>query len=251
MNPLLDTAVHLDRVEGNTGNGVFSGDVLRMPASPQQRRYALFEKAFPDSRVWNVAARWSLLGPLDTAVLEKAINAIGTRHEALRTCVEFDSGELVQKVFSELTLSVPVQDLRPIPEAEQSALVDRLATQEAKNPFTLREGPLARFQLLRLTDEHHVLMVTVHHAVGDGYSLGVISRAMGAYYEAFLKNTTPKLVELPVQFADFVIWQKQSLGEGALQTQLAYWKKQLRGLVPLRITGDLATAGEQTWNGTI
>lgn len=251
MNPLLDTAVHLDRVEGNTGNGVFSGDVLRMPASPQQRRYALFEKAFPDSRVWNVAARWSLLGPLDTAVLEKAINAIGTRHEALRTCVEFDSGELVQKVFSELTLSIPVQDLRPIPEAEQSALVDRLATQEAKNPFTLREGPLARFQLLRLTDEHHVLMVTVHHAVGDGYSLGVISRDMGAYYEAFLNNTTPKLVELPVQFADFVIWQKQSLGEGALQTQLAYWKKQLRGLVPLRITGDLATAGEQTWNGTI
>jgi amino acid adenylation domain-containing protein len=251
MKPPLGTAVQLDGVEGKTRKSGFSGDVLRMPASPQQRRYALFEEAYPESRVWNVAARWSMRGPLNTSVLEDAINAVCARHEALRTCVEFDSGELVQKIFSELTLSIPVRDLRHIPQAQQSEVVDQLATQEAKSPFTLCEGPLARFQLLRLEDEHNVLMVTVHHAVGDGYSLGVISRDMGAYYEAFLNQATPKLAELPVQFADFVVWQKQALEEGALQTQLAYWKRQLRGLVPLRITGDLPTASPQTWNGTI
>jgi amino acid adenylation domain-containing protein len=251
MNPQSGTSLGIDSETGEVAVNVSGTETFLLPPSAQQERYAHFEKEYPESRVWNVAARWSLRGPLNVEALKRAINAVCARHEALRTCLESVSGECMQKVAAQLILSIPVQDLRDTGKDGRDSLIDELATKEAKEPFTLRQGPLFRARLLCVEEDHHVLMVTLHHAIADGYSLGVLSREMGIYYEAFLTNTEPKLAELPVQFADFVIWQRESLEKGAFDPQISYWKKQLRGMVPLKLSGDLAGLSQQTWNGAI
>ncbi len=109
--------------------GVFSGDVFALPASPAQERFWAFEAAYPVSRVWNVAVRWSLRGPLKTDILGRAINAVCARHEALRTCLEMQSGELIQKVASKLDLFLPLYDLRQLPEAEKEAEAERITVE--------------------------------------------------------------------------------------------------------------------------
>jgi amino acid adenylation domain-containing protein len=251
MNPQLGPSLGNNSETSKVVVNVSDNETFLLPASAQQERYALFEREYPESRVWNVAARWSLRGPLNVEVLKRAINASCARHEALRTCLESESGELMQKVTAELILSISIQDLRAADKDRRDFLIDELATKEAKRPFILGQSPLFRAQLLQVGHDHHVLMVTLHHAIADGYSLGVLSREMGAYYEAFLTNTEPKLAELPVQFADFAIWQRESLEKGAFETQISYWKKQLRGMVPLKISGDLPGQSHQTWDGAI
>ncbi len=232
-------------------SGVFSGDVFALPASPAQERFWAFEAAYPASRVWNVAVRWSLRGPLKVEILGRALNAVCARHESLRTCLEVQSGELIQKVAAKLDLFLPLHDLRQLPEAERESEAERITVEDARRKFSLSDGPLTRVQLLHLEDEHHVLLITVHHAIVDGWSIGMISRDLGAYYQAFLTNSEPKLADLPIQFADFVIWQKESFENGSFQPQLAYWKKQLRGLDPLAIAGDCPLLASPTWDGKI
>jgi amino acid adenylation domain-containing protein len=231
--------------------GTFSGDVFALPASPAQERFWAFEAAYPTSRVWNVAVRWSLRGPLKVEILGRALNAVCARHEALRTCLEVQSGELIQKVASSLDLFLPLHDLHSSPEADKEAEAERITLEDARRKFSLSQGPLIRARLLQLENEHHVLLITVHHAIVDGWSIGMISRDLGAYYQAFLTNSEPRLADLPVQFADFVIWQKESFENGSLQPQVAYWKKQLRGLTPLAIAGDCPQTPCPTWDGKI
>ena len=243
-NPLAVSA------EGENG-GVFSGDVFAMPASPAQARFWAFEHAYPDTRVWNVACRWSLRGPLNVELLRQALNAVCARHEALRTCFELQGSELMQKAASELTLFLPVDDLRNLPAAEREIKAEQITVAEAVRPFVLTDGPLLRTRLIRLENEHYVLLVTVHHAICDGWSIGIISRDLGAYYQGFVTRTPASLTELPIQFADYAVWQKEAFERGAFQAQTAFWKKQLRSLQPLAIAGDLPSTAEPTWDGKI
>jgi amino acid adenylation domain-containing protein len=236
---------------GQSEAGVFSGERFAMPALAAQERFYAFSEAYPESRVWNVAVRWALRGPLELGVLEKAINLVCARHEALRTCLEIEQGTLVQKVASGLRLFLPVDDVRHLRDARKEAEAERITLEEARKPFVLAQGPLIRARLLQLEDDHHVLLVTVHHAIADGWSFGMISRDLGAFYEALLTNAAPKLAELPVQFADFAIWQKEALEKGSFQPQINYWKKQLRGQQPLVIAGDRPSCTVPTWDGRI
>ncbi len=236
---------------GEHAAGVFSGDVFAMPASPAQEKFWAFEQAYPTSRVWNVAVRWSLRGPLKPDVLSGAINQVCARHEALRTCLGLQSGVVIQKVSSELKLALPLHDLRHLSESDRETEAERITLEEAIRPFDLCLGPLIRTRLIQLENEHYVLLVTVHHAIVDGWSIGIISRDLGAYYQALLTGTSAKLAPLPVQFADFTVWQKEAFENGSFESQLAYWRKQLRGLHPLVIPGDLPQPAEPTWNGKI
>ena len=252
VNPQLEAECSASQpLVKEQATGVFSGDVFALPASPAQERFGAFEEAYPASRVWNVAVRWSLRGPLKVEILGRAINAVCARHEALRTCLELQSGELIQKAASNLDLFLPLHDLRQLPDAEKEAEAERITLEDARRKFSLSQGPLIRAQLLQLENEHHILLITVHHAIVDGWSIGMISRDLGAYYQAFLTNSEPKLAELPVQFADFVIWQKESFENGSFQSQLSFWKKQLRGLNPLVIAGDCPQPASPTWDGKI
>ena len=241
---------HLD-VSPEDGAGVFSGDVFAMPASPAQERFWAFERAYPSTRIWNVACRWSLRGPLNVELLRQALNAVCARHEALRTCFEMQAGTLVQKVASELDLFLPVHDLRDLPEEEREVESERITVAEAKRPFLLTEGPLFRTRLIRTENEQYALLVTIHHAICDGWSIGIISRDLGAYYLGLVTDTPGCLADLPIQFADYVVWQKEAFEKGSFQTQLAFWKKQLRSLQPLVIAGDLPQVPEPTWGGKI
>src|SRR5271156_5253193 len=236
-------------VSADAAAGVFSGDVFAMPASPAQERFWAFEHAYPGTQVWNVACRWCLRGPLKVDLLRQALNAVCARHEALRTCFELRGAELLQKAAAELELCLPVHDLRDLPETEREAEAERITVAEATRPFSLTEGPLLRTRLIRFENDRHVLLVTVHHAICDGWSVGIISRDLGACYQALLTQTAANLTELPIQFADYVVWQKEALEKGSFQTQSAFWKKQLRGLQPLAIAGDLQQIPEPTWAG--
>ena len=231
--------------------GRLSGDVFAMPASPTQERFWAFEHAYPGTRVWNVACRWSLRGPLNVELLGQALNAVCARHEALRTCFELRGRELMQKAAAQLELALPVHDLRELREPEKENEAEAITVAEAMRPFALTSGPLVRTRLLRLENEHYVLLVTVHHAICDGWSIGIISRDLGAYYQAFVTHTGANLTELPIQFADYVIWQKEAYEKGFFQSQTDFWKKQLRNLQPLAIAGDLPQIGEPTWQGKI
>jgi len=231
--------------------GVFSGDVFAMPASPAQERFWAFEHAYPGTQVWNVACRWSLRGPLQVDLLRQALNAVCARHEALRTCFEFQAGALLQKAAAKLELCLPVHDLGDLTEAAKEIEAERITIAEATRPFSLTEGPLVRTRLIRFENDRHVLLLTVHHAICDGWSIGIVSRDLGAHYQAMLTQTAANLAELPIQFADYVVWQKEALEKGSFQTQSAFWKKQLRSLQPLAIAGDLPQIPEPTWGGKI
>ena len=237
--------------EANAVAGLFSGDTFAMPASPAQERFWAFEHAYPDTRVWNVACRWSLRGPLNVEMLRQALNAVCARHEALRTCFELQAGELVQKIGSELELFLPIHDLHDLPITEKEAEAERITVAEATHPFSLTEGPLIRTRLVRLENQHYVLLVTVHHAICDGWSVGIISRDLGACYQSFVTDTPANLVELPIQFADYVVWQQEAFEKSFFQTQTTFWKKQLRNLQPLAIGGDLPQIPEPSWDGKI
>ena len=231
--------------------GVFSGEVFAMPASPAQERFWAFERAYPGTQVWNVACRWSLRGPLNVDLLRQALNAACVRHEPLRTCFELQAGALLQKAAERLELSLPLYDLRGLSEVEKEAQAEHITVAEATLPFSLSDGPLLRTRLIRLENEHYVLLVTVHHAICDGWSIGIISRDLAAYYQSFVTDAPAILTDLPIQFADYVVWQKEAFEKGSFQTQVAFWKKQLRGLQPLAIAGDLPQAPEPTWEGKI
>jgi hypothetical protein len=128
---------------------------------------------------------------------------------------------------------MPVIDLRALPEVEREAEMQRIATEEARRPFNLAEGPLLRITLLLLTEHEHVGLFTTHHIVSDGWSAGVIIREIALSYEAFSAGRLPSLPALPIQYADFAHWQRQWLQGKVLETQLSYWEHKLRGAPPL------------------
>ncbi|MEG4634877.1 condensation domain-containing protein, partial [Microcoleus sp. AR_TQ3_B6] len=194
-----------------------------------QARLWFLEQLEPGSWAYNIPAAVRLTGSLDVAVLEQSLNEIVGRHEALRTTFTMVSGEPIQVIAPVKALSVPLVDLRSLPEAQQEALVKRLATEEAQQPFDLTTGPLLRATLLQLREAEYILLLTMHHIVSDGWSMGVLIRELAALYEAFSTGSPSPLPELPIQYADFAHWQRQWLQGEVLAAQLSYWQQQLTG----------------------
>jgi amino acid adenylation domain-containing protein len=204
-----------------------------LPLSFAQARLWFLDQLEGGSAAYNMPAAVWLNGQLNVAALEMAVQEIVQRHEVLRTTLKIGNGSPVQVIAPTLTVTVPVVDLQALPEEEQSALVRRLATEEAQQPFDLSNGPLLRVTLVRLGQESHVLLVTVHHIVSDGWSMGIFIREVAALYEAFCTKAPSPLPELPVQYADFAHWQRQWLSGEVLETQLNYWQQQLTGAPPV------------------
>ena len=138
-----------------------------------------------------------------------------------------------------------------MPESEREAEVGRLAIEEAQRPFDLARGPLLRVTLLRLGEEEHVGLLTMHHIVSDGWSTGILIREMAVLYEAFSGGRSSPLPELPIQYADFAHWQRQWLQGEVLETQLTYWKEQLLGASPLELPTDHLRPAVQTFQGSL
>jgi amino acid adenylation domain-containing protein len=212
---------------------VAPGDApLVFPQSFAQQRLWFLEQFAPGTSVYNVptALRWP--GPLNVAALERALNEILRRHEVLRTTFSADpegQGTPVQVVVPSLDLPLTVADLTSVPAAAREAEAARVSVEEFARPFDLSRGPLLRALLLRLDDADHVLALTLHHIVTDGWSMGVLLRELGALYAAFAAGRPSPLPDLEIQYADFACWQRRWLQGELLESHLAYWRSHLEG----------------------
>ncbi len=183
----------------------------------------------PGLSAYNIPAAVRLTGPLDLAALEQSLNEIIKRHESLRTTFREVDGRPTQVIAPTLTIKLPVVDLRKLPARERENEVRRLVTAEAQLPFDLSQGPLVRGTVLRLGEEEHVGLLTMHHIVSDGWSAGIMVREMATLYVALRAGGSSPLPALPIQYADFAHWQRQWLQGDVLATQIAYWKERLAG----------------------
>ena len=156
-----------------------------LPLSYAQQRLWFLEQWEPNSSIYNIPVAFRLSGPLNVAALEEGLNEIVRRHEALRTTFATVEGQPVQVIAPHLTLTLPVVDLQGLPDTQREARVQELATQEAQLPFDLAQGPLLRTTLLKLGQQEHLLLLTMHHIVSDGWSMGVLARELAALYKAF------------------------------------------------------------------
>jgi FkbH-like protein len=208
-------------------------DVFVFPTSFTQQRLWLLEQLRGEGSIYNYSRALHLKGPFNVDALEQALAEIGQRHEILRTTFPLVDGSPVQAISPRLTLPLSVVDWQQMPETEQLAAVERLAKEERERPFDLARGPLVRVTLVKLCRNSHVLLVTIHHIISDGWSLGIFLREVSAFYEAFSRGNPARLPQLPIQYADFADWQRQWLTGEVLEAQLSYWKQQLAGAPPL------------------
>jgi amino acid adenylation domain-containing protein len=208
-------------------------DAFVFPASFAQRRLWFLHQLDPASPVYNIPSPLRIAAPLDLEVLRRTLNEIVRRHEALRTTFTVIDGEPVQVVAPALTLPLEIVDLRVLPPAQREAEAQRLAMLDALRPFSLGAGPLIRATALRLTEAEQVLLLTLHHIVSDGWSMGILLRELGALYTAFAQGRGSPLPELPVQYADFASWQRELLQGEVLERHLGYWRQELAGIPEL------------------
>ncbi len=236
---------------GASTTSMDAGDVFILPTSLGQERFWALDRLDPGNPTWNVPVRFRLQGALNPAFVERAFNEIVRRHETLRTAYALVDGQPAQVIQPSLRLNVPLVDLRGLPQAERDAKVDRLSFEEARRRFDLTVSPLLRVSLLRIADEENVLLVTPHHSVADYWSVGLISNELGALYEAYSRGVDPVLPELPVQYGDFAIWQREQMAGAQVQSDLTYWKEQLWDLPLLEFPTDRPRADFPTYDATI
>lgn len=217
-----------------------------LPLSFAQERLWFLDQLEPGNPFYNVPVALRIEGMLHTTALEQSLKEITARHEVLRTAFAETDGRPAQIILPEFPGS-PLLKITDVSEEQ----VRNLAIHEARQTFDLSEDPLLRANLLRLSETAHVLLLTMHHVVSDGWSMGVLIQELLALYPAFAKNEPSPLPELPVQYADFALWQREWLTGHVLETQLDYWKKQLAGAPPvLKLPTDRLHPASQSFKGS-
>jgi len=229
-----------------------SGQSGFFPLSPAQRWLWHLEQRRPGKATYNVALpAMRLRGALDIAALEASLREICMRHEVLRTTFGTRDGEPVQIVGPPRPVSLTRVDLRELSPPAREAESRRLLVQETQHPFDLSRDLMLHATLLRLDDEEHVLLPVMPHLVSDGWSVNVLFQELWASYKALRSGESANLPELPVQYVDYVVWQRQRLQDGALQQQTEYWEKQLADAPEvLGIPTDHPRPPAQTSRGT-
>ncbi|PTL76953.1 non-ribosomal peptide synthetase, partial [Vitiosangium sp. GDMCC 1.1324] len=200
-----------------------------LPLSFAQQRLWFLDQWQPQSALYNIPAAIQMEGELDVGVLERCFSELVQRHESLRTTLRQGEHGGEQVVHTQATVPLTVMDLEPLSAEERERETRRLATEEAHRPFELARGPLLRITLLRLESQRHVLLLTMHHIISDGWSVEVLLRELAALYDAFRRGEPSPLAPLPVQYADYAAWQRSRLQGEVLETQLGWWRQQLEG----------------------
>jgi amino acid adenylation domain-containing protein/natural product biosynthesis luciferase-like monooxygenase protein len=216
-----------------------------------QQRLWFLDQFQPESALYNMPAALRLEGVLDVAALERAFTELVRRHAVLRTSFEVREGRPVQVVSPAPEWTLEVEDLSYLPGSERDEEALGLAREEARRPFDLTHGPLLRTRLLRLSEQHHLLLVTMHHIISDGWSIAVLTHEMVALYEAAVAGAQPSLPPLPIQYTDYSAWQREWLQGEVLERQLDYWRTQLDGAPPaLELPTDWPRTAETNNPGT-
>ncbi|HEV3052990.1 MAG TPA: condensation domain-containing protein, partial [Longimicrobium sp.] len=220
------------------------------PLSFAQERLWFLDRLEPGSPAYNLPAGWRLGGALDEATLERALGEVVRRHEALRTVFTEVGGSPVQVIAPFGGFVLPVEDLSGLGEVDREAALRRRAGEETRRGFDLSAGPLFRAVLLRLGAEDHMLLLSMHHIVSDGWSMGVLFRELSSLYAAYRDGGESPLSELAVQYADYAVWQREQLAGEVLDRQLAYWKERLADAPALlELPTDHPRPAVQTYRG--
>ncbi|HVR99443.1 MAG TPA: amino acid adenylation domain-containing protein, partial [Thermoanaerobaculia bacterium] len=221
-----------------------------LPLSSAQQRLWFIDQLEPGSPLYNIPVALRIEGPLHHAVLRRCLSEIVRRHEVLRTVFAVTEGPPVQVIRPAEPVGLSVVDLAGLPVSRRQAKAFAMAGEEARRPFDLTRGPLLRGVLLRIAEGDHVVALTMHHIVSDGWSLGILVREVTALYAAFAETRPSPLPELPVQYADFAVWQHSWLQGEILEGEIAFWRRQLAGLPPLlELPTDRPRPAAQSFRG--
>ena len=207
-------------------------EVFVMPCSTSQKRFWMLEQISPGNTALSIPIALQLNGPLRLDILEQALNAIVTRHEILRTSFGVIEDEPHQIIAPTAQLKINLLDRANLLPEQHEEEVRREMKLEANRPLSLNQAPLLRATLLKLSAQEHVLMLTAHHIISDGWSSGVLVRELGRFYEALRQGTAADLPPLSIQYADYVLWQEEWMKTPELPRQLDYWRGALSGSLP-------------------
>jgi len=218
----------------------------RIPLTASQQRIWILDQLEPGNPVYNIPWAVRLTGAIDTAALQIAIDELTARHESLRCCFVADAQGPVQQLSADATIKLQLLNLRAASGEQLQAELTRLT----QTSFKLAQGPLLQLSLLELADDAHILHIVMHHIIGDAWSTDVLLRDLAMLYSAACSDTTADLPALPVQFADYAVWQEQRLQQPELQTQIDYWKDHLAGApAVLDLPTDRPRPAIQSYNG--
>jgi amino acid adenylation domain-containing protein len=214
-----------------------------LPLSFAQQRLWFLDQLQPGSSAYNIPVALRLNGQLSLLALERSLGQIVRRHEVLRSCFPMRRGEAVQIVREQSVVKLEMTDLSHVDQQEREGQAQAVTRQEGERPFDLATGPLFRSRILKLGHEEHVLLLTMHHIVSDGWSLGILMKELNDFYASELLSTKSgqELTELAVQYVDYAVWQRDRLVGDKLEDEMAYWREELKG-VPLVL--DLSAGRE-------
>uniref|UniRef100_UPI00164026A6 non-ribosomal peptide synthetase n=2 Tax=Burkholderia gladioli TaxID=28095 RepID=UPI00164026A6 len=205
-----------------------------LPLSSEQQRLWFLDRMLPDSTLYHVPVTLRVTGALDVAALTGALEAIVARHEVLRTSFVIEQGMPTQRIAAVQALDMPLIELGSLPAAEREEEALHRIREAARLPFDLASGPLLRGMIVRLAPDHYVIALTLHHIAFDGWSTSVLMREVGELYDALTHARPARLDPLPVQYADFALWQRGWLDGEVLEHKMGYWRRQLAG-APARL----------------
>ena len=221
-----------------------------LPLSFAQQRLWFMEQLQPGSPAYNIPTGVKISGDLDIDCLEKSLNEIIRRHEVLRTNFETEAGQPIQVIKSERKISLTIHNLQQLDSDTQEAKIQELSRQETLQPFDLEQDLLLRVTLIRLASQEHLILLTMHHIISDGWSMDILIRELITLYQVFATGDSSPLPELAIQYADFAKWQREWLQGEVLEQQLSYWKQKLSGTLPvLQLPTDFPRSRVQTFKG--
>ncbi|MEV0222602.1 amino acid adenylation domain-containing protein [Streptomyces sp. NPDC050704] len=204
-----------------------------LPLTHSQQRLWFLDQLEPETATYNLPSLFRLRGGLDAAALRRALRELATRHEVLRTAYPARDGEPRRVCLPPADVPLAIDDLRALPGDERPRRATQLIAEDVATPFDLARGPLLRARLVRSAEDEHLLLVTVHHIVCDGWSMDVILRDLSELYAAIAEERPAALRPLPVQYGDYAVWQRDRSSGPALEEQLAYWTRQLDEAPPV------------------
>jgi len=202
-------------------------EVYAMPATQGQIRFWSLDQMHPGNPALNMPLMWQCRGELDIDLLAMAFTHAVRRHEMLRTTFAMADGDLAQIIGKSYSVALPVKDLQHVANAATSPEAGTLIREHAAHRMDLRHGPLLVLKLLKFAPQHHLLLVTMHHIICDGISLGILLRDIAVFYEALVEGRLPQLPELPIQFADFAVWQEEWRKSEEAKRSLNFWRETL------------------------
>jgi amino acid adenylation domain-containing protein len=220
------------------------------PASFAQERLWFLDQLDAGTAAYNLPRAFRIIGPLKADVLTQSFETVTRRHAALRTVFDSVEGEARQVVLSNVDVKIPVIDLTGIPKSERESEALRIAGEEGKKPFDLNAGPLLRPILVHLDEELHLLVLVIHHIVIDGWSIALLFREVTKCYAALVKNETPELPDLPLQYTEYAQWQRECMSGDVLKNEIEHWKGKLAGAQTLLdLPTDRPRPTGHSWHG--